>query len=168
MILGALFSPCRQYRYTLNRVWNEKGARLMWILLNPSTADESRDDPTIRRCIGYSMNAGYGGMVLMNLFAWRSTWPLTLLEVPDPVGPENDGLTGVYSQAGYDVVCAWGNVHKGLASRPPAVLRILRDAGAAVYYLRLTAAGNPAHPLYLPSQLRPIRWLCAERDRQLV
>ena len=90
MLRSAAFSPCRRYRYCLSRVWNPKLPSVMFVGLNPSTADEQEDDPTVRRCIGFARNWNFGGLILVNLFAYRSTDPADLLRVDDPVGPGND------------------------------------------------------------------------------
>lgn len=166
MILGAEFSPCRIWRYSLTRQWNDR-AMLVWMLLNPSTADESRDDPTIRRCIGFSMNHGYGGLMILNLFAYRATLPgsLMLPAVTDPVGRGNDAALRKQIAAGRTFACAWGNfplankdAAQKLGARVFTVCRILTDAGADVRALRLTGLGQPEHPLYLPARLRLWPW----------
>ena len=86
----ATFSPCRKYRYTLGRIWNEKAPTACWILLNPSTADERQLDPTLRRCVGFSRAWGFGSMVVVNIFAFRSPYPSNMYAALDPVGPKND------------------------------------------------------------------------------
>lgn len=150
--MGANFSPDKKYRYRLWRYWGRTGVGLMWIMLNPSTADETLDDPTIRRCIGYSMNNGFPGCEIYNLFAFRSTNPSGLLTVDDPVGPENDWfISHNASIAHRPIVCAWGNVHKKLLYREEEMDRILRDKNRKC--LKRTACGAPAHPLYLSSKL---------------
>lgn len=126
----------------------------MWLLLNPSIADESRDDPTIRRCIGYGMNWGYGGVIIHNLFAYRSTNPMELVSVwcKDPVGIDNDAAIERDAR-GHRVVCAWGHniVKLKLEWRLQSVAPLLdrRD----LFYLKLTKTGQPQHPLYLHSRL---------------
>jgi hypothetical protein len=87
---SAISSPCRTYRYSLFRVWNPKFPSVMFVGLNPSTADEQEDDPTVRRCVGFARKWNFGGLILVNLFAYRSTDPAGLLEAEDPVGPGND------------------------------------------------------------------------------
>ena len=156
MNLGAEFSPCLKYRYRLWRHWGRTGVTLTWIMLNPSTADELVDDPTIKRCIGYSLNMGFSGCQILNIFAWRATDPNQLLLQADPVGPENDRYISEAAQAGGTIVCAWGNVHKQISDRAPAVLKIL--SGADLRCLKITAHGNPWHPLYLSHKLPLIRY----------
>jgi hypothetical protein len=152
--LSACFSPDRKYRYILERTWSAQPP-LAWVLLNPSTADESRDDPTVRRCIEFSINSGHGACQIFNLFAWRSTNPKNLLGVEDPVGrPENDAILALLVRKKVKIVCAWGCLPKKLLRRPLEVLKFLPDN---LYYLRPTEVhGEPHHPLYLPSRLRPV------------
>lgn len=105
---GAAFSPCRTWRYQLWRRWN--GTPLIIIIgLNPSTADESYNDPTITRCMGFAQREGYGGLLMLNLFAFRATAPADLKEAQDPIGPENDGVILSKCQNQDRVIVAWGN-----------------------------------------------------------
>jgi hypothetical protein len=117
-------------------------------MLNPSTADATQDDPTIRRCIGFARAWGYGALEVVNLFACRATDPERLRRVPDPVGPENDRHILRAVRRASETVVAWGNrgVHLG---RHDAVLRLLRRRRVAVHCLGRTQAGHPRHPLYL-------------------
>lgn len=146
----AIFSPDRKYRYRLTRIWNDGVPFLMWIMLNPSTADESRDDPTIKRVIGFSLNLGFGGCVIHNLFAWRSTNPSGLLRTADPVGAGYDEYM-IQDAMQMKIVCAWGNVAKCLLWRVETVMDFLQ--GLDLNYLKLNLSGQPAHPLYLKSKL---------------
>jgi len=124
-------------------------------MLNPSTADAEIDDPTIRRCIGFSSAFGYGGIVVGNLFAWRATEPSALKEVADPIGPSNDShLAKIISDAPL-VICAWGTAGN-LYGRDREVLRMIRDAGKVPHCLRVTKGGHPSHPLYLSATLKPV------------
>src|SRR5687768_16866498 len=104
---GARFSACRTYRFELWRIWDEDGPKLNVIGLNPSTADENLDDPTIRRCIGFARDWGFGGLVMTNLFAYRSTDPKGLAAVDDPVGPNNDYHLEIAACSGTPLA-AWG------------------------------------------------------------
>ena len=160
--LGAEFSRCRTWRYSLTREWGELPP-LVWMLLNPSMADEFRDDPTIRRCIGFSMVLGFGGCVILNLFALRSTYPCSLMTHPDPVGPGNDAALRTQARAGRTFACGWGNAPlsnresaQKLGPRVFAVQSMLREAGADVRALKITSLGQPHHPLYLKSSLQLI------------
>lgn len=152
----ATFSPCRKYRYTLWRIWTPPAHTLrpvMFIGLNPSTADELQDDPTIRRCVGFAKSWGFNGLVMTNLFAYRATKPEDMMTQEDPIGPENDGILGNLAAQTPVVVAAWG-VHGTHANRAAEVLRKLPH----MHYLRFTAGGHPAHPLYLPKTLTPQPW----------
>jgi hypothetical protein len=154
---SATFSPCRTYRYTLMRQW-ESGTPdfAVFIGLNPSTADEVYDDPTIRRCIGFARSWGMGGLVMLNLFAFRATRPADMFgEVSfiDIVGPENDGHISDVCDLAQIVVAAWGN-HGKFMGRDAKVRALV----PGLQVLRLNKDGSPAHPLYLPARLTPIPW----------
>jgi hypothetical protein len=141
---GAVFSPDRVYRYTLTRTW-DSGPTVAFIGLNPSTADETVDDPTIRRCIGFAKRWGYGTLVMLNLFAFRATDPRVMRAAGDPIGPENNAyIQAVAAEAG-DVVAAWG-VHGSYLGRDRAVRDLLFWRPSA---LGLTKDGHPRHPLYV-------------------
>lgn len=148
-----IFSPCRRYRYVWKHIWGAENPA-MFIGLNPSTADESQADPTVRRCIRFAKDWGYDGLIMANLFAWRDTDPRGMKAAEDPVGPENDEwLMRLAAEAGI-VVAAWGT-HGWYRSRNAQVRGML---GSRLHYLRLTANGFPSHPLYLPADLRPQAW----------
>jgi hypothetical protein len=142
-----------RYRYLLGRRW-ASGPLVLWVLANPSTADAFADDPTLRRCIGFSAAHGYAGLVVVNLWAWRATHPRELRHVADPDGPENDARVAeaVAASAG-PVVLGWGR--QGEHSRTRTVLGLL--VGRPLRCLGVTSAGQPRHPLYVPSAtlLRP-------------
>jgi hypothetical protein len=154
--LGADFSEDRKYRYRLWRKWREDVPSLMWIMLNPSTADESKDDPTIKRVMGFSINWGFGGCEIFNLFGWRSTYPVNLRQSPDPVGPQNDVLLTKAAWNDRPIVCAWGNVCKELKWREKDVLILLE--GRDLRCLKLTAKGGPIHPLYQPAKAQMLHF----------
>ncbi len=156
--MGAIFSPMRDYRYALSRTWNSSGKVVNFIGLNPSTADETTDDPTIVRCRNFAMAWGYGGMWMTNIFAWRSTDPKVLLGHRDPVGVGNpEWLRRIAGKVDL-VVCAWGVPAKSLQGHARTVAADLQHH-AALHMLRLTKEGFPAHPLYLPAKLTPTVWL---------
>ncbi len=151
----AAWSPERPalYRYTLWRVWNpvERPRFLMVVGLNPSTADETKDDPTIRRCIGFAKAWGFDALCMTNLFAWRDTDPTGMKAAADPVGVDNDGwLREVASRAGL-VLAAWG-VHGSHMGRAAAVCEWLPKLHA----LGFTNDGAPRHPLYMPKSATPV------------
>lgn len=148
-----IFSPDRVYRYTLWREWIGGEGFAMFVGLNPSTADETQDDPTIRRCISFSKAWGYSGMCMTNLFAFRATNPKDMMLASDPIGPDNDYyLQALAAHAGV-IVAAWGvgGTHK---FRDISVRKMLRD----MHFLALTKDGHPRHPLYLRKTLTPIPW----------
>lgn len=149
---GAEFSPCMTYRYCLWRRWDWQGYanQVMFIGLNPSTADESDDDPTIRRCIRFAKDWGYGGLLMMNAYAFRATDPRKMKASMAPVGPYNDDALGYRrTQVGL-IVAAWGcNCSE---SREEAVCRAI---GQTVHCLGKTKAGRPKHPLYLKADTKP-------------
>jgi hypothetical protein len=152
------FSPCRQYRYTLWRQWANVDVAhpryAMFIGLNPSTADEVQDDPTVRRCINFAKAWGYDALCMTNIFGYRSTQPARMLARRDPIGPDNDGHLRRLAGGATIVVAAWGahGAHRGRSARVRAML-------PALHYLRMTKAGEPGHPLYLPGVLTPTRWM---------
>ena len=156
MNTAATFSPCRRYRYTLERHWASHLPVLVTIGLNPSTADETSDDPTIRRLLGFARRWSYGGLVMLNLFAFRATDPKVMLAERDPVGPENDEAIMRETARGH-VLCAWG-AHGKHRARGVAVTMMLRDAGRDMTHLGMTKGGQPKHPLYLPSATSPQPW----------
>jgi hypothetical protein len=150
---GALLSPCRTYRYDLWRTWIGGAGYAMFVGLNPSTADETEDDPTIRRCIVFAKDWGYAGLCMTNLFAYRATNPADMMCASDPVGPRNDEILHERAAGAGVVVAAWG-VHGTFGGRHNAVRRMLPK----LHYLRLTKDGHPGHPLYLPKTLAPVSW----------
>ena len=152
--MSAIFSPCRTWRYRLERRWGE-GPLVAFILLNPSTADETMDDPTIRRCIGYAKTWGYGGLVVGNIFALRSTDPKVLQSADDPVGPENDEHLLAIAESASVVICGWG-AHGKIAGRGHEVMKLLQAHRPK--YLKMTKLGAPQHPLYLKGDLTPRDW----------
>lgn len=150
----ATFSPCRTYRYFLCRRWEPALPLVMFVGLNPSTADETRDDPTLRRCAGFARAWGFGGVILVNLFAYRASDPRALHHAPDPLGPENDAWLVQGQEEAALVVAAWGNggAYRGRAGE---IRPRLRDPHA----LAVNQTGQPAHPLFLRGSLKPFRLL---------
>lgn len=153
---GALFDRSRRYRYRLWRIWDSTRPPATFVLLNPSTADEERDDPTMRRCCGFARRWGYGGIEVLNLFAWRSAAPAALRTVADPVGPRNDAVLRESIASAALVVFGWGN-HALFRDRAPDFLRRVRPRGRA-FHLGLTLAGQPRHPLYVAYAQPLIAW----------
>lgn len=151
----AILSPCGLYRYTLRRTWGDNNRVVNWIMLNPSKADADIDDPTITRCIGYSQAWGYDGLVVTNLFAYRSTDPTMLREAADPIGPENDEHITREASGANLVLCGWG-ADKAVGSRGAELLAMLRNKGIVPHCLIRTKDGFPGHPLFLPKRLKPV------------
>jgi len=144
MVKTAAFSSDRKYRYALWRIWDKSKPVCMFIGLNPSTADENVDDPTIRRCESFAGSWGYGGLCMTNIFAYRSTDPRNLCGNSDPIGSENDAwLTYLATHSGIVVAC-WGDWGE-LLSRYKEVVKLIPD----LHCLGTTKKGQPKHPLYL-------------------
>lgn len=142
-------SPARTYRYLLTRIWDPSVAPAVVLMLNPSTADALEDDATIRRCTSFARREGAGGLVVVNLFGFRSTDPRALLHHPDPVGRHNDAFVRQATSMASTVVCAWGAAAVAEA-RGREVIRALTARRVPLRCLGTTAAGQPRHPLYLP------------------
>lgn len=154
---GAEFSDCRKYRYILWRrwAWEGYGNQVMFIGLNPSTADEREDDPTIRRCVRFAKDWGFGGLLMMNAFAFRATDPKGMKAAADPVGPSNDEAFGYWcTQVGL-IVAAWGSHCSNERE-----WQVCRAIGGPIHCLGRTKAGRPKHPLYLRADTKPeLFWL---------
>jgi len=146
---GALLSACRKYRYQLQREWDSKGKTCAFIGLNPSTADEINDDPTIRRCVQFAKTWGYGRLVMVNLFAYRCTDPAFLADLDNPVGKENDEHLISACRDADLIVAAWGN-YGALLGRDTAVKHLLFELGLKLKCFQLTKQGRPGHPLFQP------------------
>lgn len=147
-----------RYRYALWRQLDaaaeaNEDSTVLFVMLNPSTADAHIDDPTLRRCIGFARSWGYGRLAVGNLYAWRSPKPADLATAPDPVGPDNDDWLADLVSDALLVVVAWGASDWMNPDRALAVCERLSDRapGAGFFCLGTTADGHPAHPLYLPN-----------------
>lgn len=151
------FSLCKKYRYTLWRHWNEAELRFVqFIGLNPSTADDTVDDPTIRRCIQFAKDWGYGGICMTNLFAFRSTLPEVMKKESDPEGCDNiEQLSRVACQASC-IICAWGKDGRHRFRGTSVKLFLSEVVGVKLHCLGLNSDQTPKHPLYLKKNLRPI------------
>lgn len=144
----AIFDPTKKYRYSLMRVWDSgQLGKIVWIMLNPSTADDKIDDPTIRRCMGFSRRWGYRIMEITNIFALRSTDPKLLYTDEDPVGPANDDYIRAACHSAALVMCAWGT-HGDLRDRGRYVSHSLLGL-QPLHCLGTTGGGFPRHPLYV-------------------
>lgn len=153
------------YRYSLHREWRDlsnMADRPRWVtfvMLNPSTADGTADDPTIRRCIGFAKTWGATGLAVVNLYAFRATKPADLWTTSDPVGPENDEVLASFfdmaARYGHPIIAAWG-----ANARPDRVAQVLQIPGAKrLQALGVTKSGAPRHPLYLRADASPVPWL---------
>jgi len=151
MKTDAELSQCRKYRYALWRTWDDSKPYVMFIGLNPSTADETEDDPTIRRCINFSKDWGFGGLCMVNLFAFRATSPNDMMSSNDPVGSENDKWIEKLSINAGVIIAAWGN-HGAFLGRSKTVVGML----PSIKCLKINKSGEPAHPLYQPRSAQPI------------
>jgi len=140
-----------QYRYTLHRRVGSSQDRVLFIMLNPSTADGMHDDPTVRRCIRFAQDWGFGELEVCNLFALRATDPRLLKTVADPIGPLNDDAIRRASRRSEIVVTAWGAL--GARSRRASDVAAMLSL-KATYCLGRTTSGAPRHPLYLPKSAR--------------
>lgn len=149
---SAVISECGAYRYRLERQWDGDKPKVAFLMLNPSTADAIQDDPTIRRCIGFAKSWGFGGVIVGNLFALRSTDPKALYNHPDPIGPDNDQHILAIAKSSRKIVCAWG-AHGSLHNRGREVAERLEFFDLVP--LKVTADGQPGHPLYLAADIQP-------------
>lgn len=152
----ALYSGCGAYRYALTRQWGP-GRRLLFVMLNPSTADERRNDPTVERCERRAVALGHGAFRVVNIFAWRATSPRDLKAAAAPIGPENDRILRESVGWADMVLCAWG-AHGSHLGRGAEVEAMLRGSGCGLWHLGLTRQGAPRHPLYVGYAVAPVAW----------
>ena len=157
---GAVFSEDKRYRYLLWRNWiPDNQRRLLWVMLNPSTANATHDDPTLASCRRISAHQGYGGLEIVNLFAYRTTDPQQLGSTCDPVGIENDECLELVVKAPTDIVVAWGELGV-FRDRDCEVLDLLsQNASGPLLCLGLLPNGCPRHPLYMPESTQPLPYL---------
>ncbi|WP_226780177.1 DUF1643 domain-containing protein [Oceaniglobus trochenteri] len=153
----ATYSDCEHYRYDLTRVWDDTGRRIAFVMLNPSTATEVQNDPTVERCERRARALGYGGFRVTNIFAWRDTDPKKMRAAADPVGPANDAAIRDAALWADTVLCAWGT-HGAHLNRGPAVETLLRATARPLFHLGLSKAGHPKHPLYIGYAEQPRPW----------
>lgn len=166
---GAEFEVGRKWRYRLWRKWEPidhvvsnpfpidgplRDRMLVVIGLNPSTADETYNDPTVERCCRRALFAGFDGLIMLNLFAWRSTDPAGMKSAVDPIGPRNTEVL-LNETVGRAVLCAWGT-HGSFLGRGPEVASLLKDR--LLFALAVTKDGHPKHPLYSSYATKPVRW----------
>jgi hypothetical protein len=153
MVRSARLSPCGTYRYILRREWHPiirclgDDRVLVFLLLNPTTADHKEDDPTTRRCVEFARRDGYNAIHIVNLFAFRCPSPSELCMADDPIGPENDACIRAACAAGSRFVAGWGSNHwaRGRLGRVGSIL-----ADLSFCCLGINGDGSPKHPLYVP------------------
>lgn len=153
VISGADISTCGLYRYRLWRKWDD-GPTLTGIFLNPSKADASINDPTVTRFIERAKRMGFGGIQVLNIFAFRSTDPKQLKKTPDPIGPLNNKIIAQYCTEPGMVICGWGS-HGTYLNRDVEVKGLIHRAGIKIHVLKLTKQGQPGHPLYIGYDIQP-------------
>ncbi|MGB0959143.1 MAG: DUF1643 domain-containing protein [Halocynthiibacter sp.] len=161
----AFYSDCEKYRYALTRIWNDGQPRVHFLMLNPSTATEIQNDPTVERCERRARTLGFGGVCVTNIFAWRDTDPRKMRKATDPIGPENDVEILKACDWADQTVCAWGT-HGAHLDRGPQVEATLRAAKTPLYHLGLSKEGHPKHPLYISYKITPISWKTEYHDDQ--
>lgn len=149
MQMEANFSACGRYRYSLKRQWAE-GPCVLFVMFNPSTADHTKDDPTVGRCISFAQSWGFGSLQVGNIFAFKTPYPVELFREPDPIGDENDAWLAGLSKTADLTVAAWGNNGKFMR-RGEAILPKLKNP----HFLKMTKQDEPSHPLYLSRDLKP-------------
>lgn len=153
----AIYSDCERYRYSLTRIWSPSGEKVHYVMLNPSTATEVQNDPTVERCERRARVLGFGGFRVTNIFAWRETDPRKMRVAADPVGPDNDLAILQGAQWADRTIAAWG-AHGEHLARGAQVERLLRGTGKPLFHLGLTKQGHPRHPLYIAYSQEPETW----------
>lgn len=153
----AIYSGCERYRYALTRTWNTTGTKVHFVMLNPSTATEVQNDPTVERCERRARALGHGAFRVTNIFAWRDTDPRAMRKATDPIGPANDHTILEAVAWANQTICAWGT-HGEHRGRGPEMETLLRATGVPLFHLGLSKAGHPKHPLYIAYTQAPTVW----------
>jgi hypothetical protein len=153
----AVYSDCEVYRYLLTRIWDPAGPKALFVMLNPSTATEIQNDPTVERCERRARALGFGAFRVTNIFAFRATDPKVMRKAAAPVGPANDAAIADSAPWADRIICAWGS-HGAHLARGPAVEALLRASGRPLWHLGLTRDGHPKHPLYIGYAHQPELW----------
>lgn len=160
---GQKASTDNKYRYCLWREWDETKPCLVWVMLNPSTADDSEDDPTIRKCIGFAERWGYGKIVVVNLFTYRATHPRDLKNAGDLTEELNFKLIRNYNTIAMavsykDTIFAWGAHGDKYRERIKKIEEITSNLANSIYCLGKTKSGQPRHPLYINYKTEREKW----------
>lgn len=165
---GAVFSPCERYRYRLWRIWDREIPPAVFCLMNCSTADEIKDDPTVKRCCIRALKwrengwLDVGGVIVINAFAWRETDSKKLRGLvqsgTDIIGPENDSHIIDACKGAAIVVCGWGQPGHWLLDRGRQLRAMFREHSVPLHTLAINADGSPGHPLYIGYDVKPMEW----------
>ena len=153
----AIYSDCERYRYSLSRIWDSNRQNVLFVMLNPSTADEFKNDPTVERCERRARMLNFGAFCVCNIFAWRETNPHNLIKISNPIGKDNNLHILRATLSAKLVICAWG-VHGKHLNRDKEVTKLLLDNNTKLYHLGLTKENHPKHPLYIPYSQEIIPW----------
>jgi len=157
IVRDAIISPCKRYRYQLERSWSGQTSRkstVVFIGLNPSTADITKDDPTIRKCMAFAQAWQFNKLLMVNLFSWRATNPNELLKAKNPIGKLNDKYLDEAVSRSALVIACWGEYGTFMNRSDNVRARYSRRLNC----LSTNQSGEPTHPLYLPATLKPVKW----------
>jgi hypothetical protein len=157
----AVYSDCETYRYSLRREWQGGAGTVSFVMLNPSTATEVQNDPTVERCERRARAMGFSAFQVVNIFAFRATDPKDMRRAPDPIGPENNSAILAAAAWADRVICAWGT-HGAFMARGEQVESLLRGAGHQLFHLGLSQSKAPKHPLYIGYAVQPMAWIKAD------
>lgn len=153
----AIYSDCERYRYALTRIWDDAEGKVAFVMLNPSTATEIQNDPTVERCERRARALGFGAFRVCNIFAWRDTDPRQMRKAAEPIGSENNQAITEACIWADRIICAWGT-HGEHLGRGPQVETLMRATGRPLHHLGLSKAGHPKHPLYISYAQQPELW----------
>lgn len=159
MIKGAIIDETQKYRYLLWRIWDETKPKIVFLMLNGSTADAETNDNTLNKCISYAKSWGFGKLEIVNLFSYRTALPAVLKKAPDPIGPLNEKYILESLKGANMVVVAWG-AHGNYKNQNKVVLKLLKSQNVTPFSLGYTKDGNPKHPLYLKADIKPEVFVC--------
>ena len=154
----AVYSNCELYRYSLTRSWDSSAKKVLFIMLNPSTATEIQNDPTVERCERRAKALGYGAFKVCNIFAYRSTDPKIMRLQKDTIGPETDQIIIKSANWSNNIICAWGTNGSHL-NRGKKIEELLRAKNFTLTHLGLSKDGHPKHPLYISYKVCPENWI---------